>query len=52
VRRKEINKVLENVVYHHLKTYGYSVFVGKLGAKEIDFVAEKMAINCIFKLLT
>ena len=37
----EIGKVLENLVYHHLKTAGYTVSVGKLGEKEIDFVAEK-----------
>lgn len=40
-QQKDINKVLENVVYHHLKACGYSVFVGKHGVKEIDFVAEK-----------
>lgn len=37
----DINKVLENVVYHHLKAWGYTVFVGKHDVKEIDFVAEK-----------
>jgi predicted AAA+ superfamily ATPase len=37
----DINKVLENVVYHHLKAWGYSVYVGKYDVKEIDFVAEK-----------
>jgi len=39
--QKDINKILENLVYHHLRTKGYGVFVGKLGDKEIDFVAEK-----------
>jgi predicted AAA+ superfamily ATPase len=40
-QQKEISKVLENMVYHHLKAAGYTVSVGKLGEKEIDFVAEK-----------
>ncbi|MEK7719011.1 MAG: ATP-binding protein [Bacteroidota bacterium] len=40
-QQKDINKVLENAIYHHLKASGYSVFVGKLGVKEVDFVAEK-----------
>jgi hypothetical protein len=40
-QQKDINKVLENVVYHHLKACGYLVFVGKHAEKEIDFVAEK-----------
>jgi predicted AAA+ superfamily ATPase len=40
-QQKDIGKVLENVVYHHLKANGYKVYVGKDGVKEIDFVAEK-----------
>jgi predicted AAA+ superfamily ATPase len=40
-QQNDIGKVLENVVYHHLKANGYKVFVGKDGVKEIDFVAEK-----------
>ena len=39
--QNDINKVLENLVYHHLKVCGYNVFVGKKGVKEIDFVADK-----------
>lgn len=38
---KDIGKVLENIVYHHLKVMGYEVFIGKLNDKEIDFIAEK-----------
>ena len=38
---QDINKVLENVVYHHLKTMKYEVYVGKMGDKEIDFIAQK-----------
>lgn len=40
-RRKDINKVMENAVYLHLIRFGYRVFVGQLGASEIDFVAQK-----------
>lgn len=40
-QQKDINKVLENLVYHHLRVLRFNVFVGKMGDKEIDFVAEK-----------
>jgi predicted AAA+ superfamily ATPase len=37
----EIGKLLENAVYMHLRQNGYNVYVGKMGDKEIDFVADK-----------
>jgi len=37
----DINKVLENLVYMHLKVSGYNIAVGQMAGKEIDFVAEK-----------
>jgi predicted AAA+ superfamily ATPase len=40
-RQSDIGKILENLVFLHLKTSGFDVTVGKLGDKEIDFVAEK-----------
>jgi uncharacterized protein len=40
-KANDIGKILENVVYQHLKAHGYAVYVGKLGDKEIDFVCEK-----------
>jgi predicted AAA+ superfamily ATPase len=40
-QQKDINKVLENLVYHHLRVLRFEVFVGKMGDKEIDFVAVK-----------
>lgn len=38
---QDISGVLENIVYLELRRRGYKVFVGKLGDKEVDFVAEK-----------
>ena len=37
----DINKILENMVYLHLRAAGYNVTVGQLGNREIDFVCEK-----------
>ncbi len=38
---KDMNKILENLVYSQLLKSGYEVFVGKSADKEIDFVANK-----------
>lgn len=38
---RDINLVLENIVYMELVRRGYSVTVGKTGTKEIDFVCDK-----------
>lgn len=40
-KQADINKILENLAYIHLKNSGYKVAVGQLGKREIDFVAEK-----------
>ena len=39
--QKDIGKVLENIVYNNLRVLDYSVNIGKLEDKEIDFVAQK-----------
>ncbi|MDE6008566.1 MAG: ATP-binding protein [Muribaculaceae bacterium] len=40
-RSGDIEKVIENAVYLHLKEMGYKIHVGTLPDGEIDFVAEK-----------
>ena len=40
---RDINQVLENIVYLELLRRGYDVTVGRTGDKEIDFVCERRA---------
>jgi predicted AAA+ superfamily ATPase len=40
-RLEDQGKILENAVYNHLAYCGYKISIGMLGAKEIDFIAEK-----------
>ncbi len=40
-RPSDIGKLLENIVYLHLRIAGYEVHVGKYQDKEIDFVCER-----------
>lgn len=37
----DIGKIMENVVYHHLKYNDYDVKIGTVGSNEIDFVARR-----------
>lgn len=40
-RTKDKGKILENLVFKHLKYLGYDIKVGNMNGQEIDFVAER-----------
>lgn len=42
MKRTNLPGILENIVYNELIRKGYKVYVGKMNAQEIDFVAEKI----------
>jgi hypothetical protein len=46
----DIEKVMENAVYLHLKNLGYKVTVGTLPNGEIDFVAQKQDVTCYIQV--
>ena len=53
-RQNDINKILENLVFLHLKISGYKVYTGKLANKEIDFVCtrknEKLYVQVTYQI--
>lgn len=49
-RTKDIEKLMENAAYLHLKGLGYKVYVGTLPSGEIDFVAEKNGKTAYFQI--
>jgi len=53
-REGDIGGILENIVFLELKRRGYTVFIGKLGTKEVDFIAtraeEKVYIQVAYLL--
>lgn len=44
-QKTDIHKLIENAVFLHLLQSGYRIFVGKIGDKEIDFVADKNGLK-------
>jgi len=42
LKRTNLPGILENIVHNELIGRGYKVYVGKIGTKEIDFVAERI----------
>lgn len=50
-RTRDIEKVMENTVYLHLKGLGYKLTVGSLPNGEIDFVAEKNGTTAYFQVV-
>jgi predicted AAA+ superfamily ATPase len=46
----DIGDVMENLVHNHLKYQGYELFVGKMGDREIDFIAQKGDEICYFQV--
>ncbi|MCL2737118.1 MAG: ATP-binding protein [Propionibacteriaceae bacterium] len=52
VRRdnRDVERVLENIVYYELRRRGYSVAIGRNGDKEIDFVASSAGDIAYFQV--
>lgn len=46
----DLGKIIENVVYLHLKTKGYSLLVGKQDEREVDFIAERNGEKLYFQV--
>ena len=53
-QQRDINKVLENLVFNHLAICGYQIMVGKIGNREVDFVGtrngEKLYVQVAYLL--
>lgn len=51
-QHRDINKVLENLVFNHLTISGYDITVGKISNKEIDFICtrngEKLYVQVVY----
>lgn len=48
--QRDINRVLENIVYMELQRRGYKVHIGKVGDREIDFTAGKSNEKAYFQV--
>ena len=49
---QDVSGQLENIVYLELRARGYTVFIGKIDDKEIDFIAEKNAKKLYIQVCT
>jgi hypothetical protein len=49
-RLEDRAKILENVVYNHLRFLGYDVKVGVIASEEVDFVCEKQGEKCYIQV--
>lgn len=39
--QRDINKIIENIIYLHLRIFGYTVHTGRFKDKEVDFVCTR-----------
>lgn len=46
----DLGKIIENVVFLHLKTMGYSLLIGKQDDREVDFIAERNGEKSYFQV--
>ena len=46
-RDKDVEKIIENIVYQHLIRLGYNIAVGQLRAGEIDFVCTRSSLGFV-----
>jgi len=51
-RENDIGGVLENVVFLELLRRGWTIYIGKQGSSEVDFVAAKLTRDCTPKCAT
>lgn len=49
-REGDISGILENIVFLELKRRGYTVYIGKLDQKEVDFIAERANEKCYIQV--
>jgi predicted AAA+ superfamily ATPase len=48
--RRDINRVLENIVFVELLRRGYDAHVGEIGNREVDFIGNKSDVKAYFQV--